>query len=329
MRNHMRHSSVNALIFVPIYFYLTTQIAFRFGDSVCFSLLSAFIMYLTRLPVVVLFFSNSGRTFFIAVNVFQSLIAYRDEWTSRRRFKAHHTMTSSTQRINHILSRLMPPMVVEQIRSLGPDAPLPSHYYRFACIAQSDLVGFTKIACNRCPTEIIDLVSELFGLFDLLTDKFGVCKLETIGDAYIAGQADKPLTVENSPVSVVRFGMAMVTATADWAKDREMKVNCRVGVHSGECVGGIVGTEMQRYHLFGKFMGVLELLESTAPEGEVQVSAACMQAVQRFVRKEPNQAVGIDFVQREGAQLITSKGDEHALSDVGGRTYIARAGTAV
>eukprot|EP00438_Fugacium_kawagutii_P005497 Skav227041 [mRNA] locus=scaffold72:374131:380220:+ [translate_table: standard] len=51
-------------------------------------------------------------------------------------------------------------------------------------------------------------------------------------------------------------------------------VSCRVGIAHGECIGGIVGTEMQRYHLFGELMSELEVLESTAPEGCVQVLLA-------------------------------------------------------
>merc|ERR1711862_714241 len=87
------------------------------------------------------------------------------------------------------------------------------------------------------------------------------------GDAYIAGQADEPLTLTNKPISVVLFGLDMVRSTHEWSRSIGESVSCRVGVHTGECIGGIVGTEMQRYHLFGALMSGVEVLESTAPEG--------------------------------------------------------------
>ena len=71
------------------------------------------------------------------------------------------------------------------------------------------------------------------------------------------------------------------------------KKNC-LGVHHGECVGGIVGsvlrlalesllvgacwgpgTGMMRYHLFGEFMSIVDILEATSKEGVCQISDAC------------------------------------------------------
>ena len=36
----------------------------------------------------------------------------------------------------------------------------------------------------------------------------------------------------------------------------------------GQCIGGIVGMDMQRYHLFGKLIHELQLLESPGPGEE-------------------------------------------------------------
>merc|ERR1712228_93054 len=115
----------------------------------------------------------------------------------------------------------------------------------------------------------------------------GIYKVETVGDAYIAGQAEPPLTDNRSPLSVVLFGLEMVKATHAWSKDMGEAVSCRVGVHTGKCIGGIVGEEMQRYHLFGNLLTGLEVLESTAPEGKVQVSSSCKLACERMP-KDPS-----------------------------------------
>merc|ERR1740123_132002 len=88
--------------------------------------------------------------------------------------------------------------------------------------------------------------------------------------------AEAPLTAENSPINVVLFGLDMVHSVAEWAAKQKIHgITCRVGVHSGECIGGVVGSTMQRYHLFGDLLSGLEILESTAPAGQVQVSEAC------------------------------------------------------
>merc|ERR1712190_705683 len=84
------------------------------------------------------------------------------------------------------------------------------------------------------------------------------------------------------------------------------------------------GTEMQRYHLFGELMTVLEVLESTAPEGKVQVSGDAMKAAQHDVlAQQRGLCAGIHFVKREGDCLMTSKGDEYSFDRCGGRTFLA------
>jgi len=170
-----------------------------------------------------------------------SFFALSNEQNSRARFKATCALKDTHQRIERILNTLMPPMVVEEIRDMPVNATPPCHKYGCATIAQSDLVGFTKLASKRKPYEVVEFISELFGYFDVLTDERGVYKVETVGDAYIAGQADFPLTTENKPCSVVLFGLDMVRKTLEWSAKRDLGVNCRVGVHTGECIGGIIG----------------------------------------------------------------------------------------
>merc|ERR1712217_112737 len=153
-------------------------------------------------------------------------------------------------------------------------------------------------------------------------DKYGMYKVETVGDAYIAGQAEPPLTDRNSPVDVILFGLEMIKATHEWSRNMGEHVSCRVGVHHGKCIGGIVGTEMQRYHLFGSLLTGLEVLESTAPEGKVQVSSACKEAAEQHMQQQGMQSKIIVQFRERTEQLKTSKGEVHNCEEVGGPTFV-------
>eukprot|EP00438_Fugacium_kawagutii_P018166 Skav206366 [mRNA] locus=scaffold3448:418944:430540:- [translate_table: standard] len=197
-----------------------------------------------------------------------------------------------------------------------------------ATIAQSDLVGFTTLASSREPMEVVRIISELFDKFDDLADQYRIYKVETVGDAYIAGQADNPLTSCNQPLLVVLFGIQMTMVTRTWSAQKGENISCRVGVHTGECVGGMVGESMQRYHLFGDLMRRLEILEATAPTGQVQVSRACKHAVETQIQRHPQEVADVMehvFFQLRAEQVLTSsKGEVHDYSEVGGPTYLAR-----
>eukprot|EP00927_Polykrikos_kofoidii_P008877 TRINITY_DN13703_c0_g1_i1.p1 TRINITY_DN13703_c0_g1~~TRINITY_DN13703_c0_g1_i1.p1 ORF type:complete len:1132 (-),score=134.37 TRINITY_DN13703_c0_g1_i1:348-3743(-) len=247
------------------------------------------------------------------------------DFTSRSRFESRRHLASTSARVESILNTLMPPRVIEVLQELAPSSPAPSHLYKQSSVAQSDLCGFTKLASTRQPREVVEFIGQIFGLFDELTTEYEVYKVETVGDAYIAGQAGWPLTQRNAPVSVVLFGLEMIRAVHLWAKERGWDVSCRVGVHTGPCIGGIVGTEMMRYHLFGDSMHVLELMESTSLKGRVQVSTACQEAVLRQMAIEGKKSRDmLIFEERREADLSTSKGDAVNYSECGGPTYLVR-----
>jgi len=324
-----QYSAPSDEVFLPTfalsYYYMSRQHPFRFLPSLIFVPLSVALMVLVtepfdkKLDLGTLFFSISGKVLFVINSILTGRMARDEELVSRARFRARTAVDETQRRTQQILNTLMPPLVVQELR----DAPgvLPSHHYKDATIAQSDLCGFTKLAATRTPSEVVTFISDLFGQFDELTDKYGIYKVETVGDAYIAGQAEAPLTETNNPVNVVLFGLDMVTAVQDWSKKLGGEpVNCRVGIHSGECIGGIVGTDMQRYHLFGGLMTVVEVLESTAREGLVQVSPACRDAVSKSLAQEGMPSLMFKFEKRNETDLRTSKGELHSYDEVGGVT---------
>jgi len=273
-------------------------------------------------------YSYIGEIFFTIIITLHVIVAHAEEQASRLRFKLKHASELTSTRTEEILDTLMPPLVLKELQ--GPDLT-SSHKYRHATITQSDLCGFTKLASTVPPKRVVEFMSELFGDFDELTNIHQVYKIETIGDAYIAGVAETPLTAENSPVNVVLFGLAMVRSVAKWAKKQNIQgITCRVGVHHGECIGGVVGTRMQRYHLFGDLLVGLDILESTAPEGQVQMSEACKFEIERDLREtaaERNEAKRndvLDWQLRDVTELRTSKGEVHSFKEVGGPTYIVQ-----
>eukprot|EP00930_Biecheleria_cincta_P038496 TRINITY_DN26435_c0_g1_i1.p1 TRINITY_DN26435_c0_g1~~TRINITY_DN26435_c0_g1_i1.p1 ORF type:complete len:1109 (+),score=199.51 TRINITY_DN26435_c0_g1_i1:51-3377(+) len=275
-----------------------------------------------------LYYSCLGQGLFVALSCSNAVVAHDEEQSSRLRYKALKAVELTQDRIDRILRTLMPPLVVQGMR---PGEPHRSHHYKLATIAQSDLCGFTKLASSKSPAEVVGFISDLFGLFDLLTDVHKVYKIETVGDAYIAGMAEQPLTEQNSPLSVLLFGLDMVVETDKWAKNLGVNVTCRVGVHHGECTGGIVGNDMQRYHLFGELLTSLDILESTSVEGRVQISLKAKDAVEaQLALTNPNfQAPTADllrrlvtFERRTVPQLVTSKGETHEYNKVGGITFL-------
>ena len=109
-------------------------------------------------------------------------------------------------------------------------------------------MGFTSISAASTPMQIVDLLNDLYTLFDSIVQYFDVYKVETIGDAYMVVSG---LPVENGNIharEIARMSL-MILEKVHVFKIRHMPetpLKIRIGLHTGPCVAGVVGTRMPR-----------------------------------------------------------------------------------
>ena len=53
-------------------------------------------------------------------------------------------------------------------------------------VLQSDMRGFTAMSAIHPPEVVLGILSDMFAKFDMLASHYGVHKVKTIGDAYVA-----------------------------------------------------------------------------------------------------------------------------------------------
>ena len=116
----------------------------------------------------------------------------------------------------------------------------------------SDIVGWTPMSESVPTQQLIALLNDLFSAFDELTEKHGVFKAETIGDAYIVaagheGQAGP----SDATLRVVEFGLEMLEKVKTIRPPSGMQLQIRVGIHTGPAYSGVVGTKVPKYSFFG------------------------------------------------------------------------------
>nr|KAG5697776.1 hypothetical protein BaRGS_026733 [Batillaria attramentaria] len=170
-----------------------------------------------------------------------------------------------------LLYRMLPKVVAEKLKA---GTVVPPEMYEAVTIYFSDIVGFTSLASDSSPMEIVDLLNDLYSKFDSIIALHNVYKIETIGDAY--------MVVSGLPV---RNGDSHVSEVANMALDLLSSVTCfrirhrpdtqlslRIGIHTGPCAAGVVGLTMPRYCLFGDTVNMASRMESTGQPLKIQVS---------------------------------------------------------
>jgi class 3 adenylate cyclase len=140
----------------------------------------------------------------------------------------------------------------------------------------SDIVGYTELGGSMEPHLVMNMLDRLYTKFDVLSEKYDVFKVETIGDAYMAVAN---LHKDQSADHVHRlacFARAAVDAAAKTLISVEHPhmgtVRIRVGFHCGPVVATVVGKKNPRYCLFGDTVNMASRMESNSVAGKILCS---------------------------------------------------------
>lgn len=183
--------------------------------------------------------------------------------------KRLHEVELENAQHESLLHEIMPSHIVQRLLS-GENCISESH--QSVTILFSDIVGWTNIAESIPTSAVITLLNELFSAFDGLLSKFGVYKVETIGDAYMVAAGHDGTT--DHAKRVVNMGLGMLEAVKSVRPPPNMRLQIRVGVHSGPAFTGVVGQKVPRFCFFGDTVNVSSRMESNGVPGCIHISQA-------------------------------------------------------
>ncbi len=142
----------------------------------------------------------------------------------------------------------------------------------------SDLVGFTEISSKLDAQVVVSELNALFSRFDALCEGFGVEKIKTIGDAYLA-VGGLPGTDPDHVRAVAGLALEMVDAIRVPAATEGPGWRIRIGIHTGPAVAGVIGTRKFVYDVWGDTVNVASRLEASAEPNRIHVSQAVAQGL--------------------------------------------------
>jgi adenylate cyclase len=172
------------------------------------------------------------------------------------------------ERSEQLLLNILPAPIVSRLK--GGETVIADHLANVT-ILFADFVGFTELSSKLPAPELVGVLSRVFSSFDALALDFGVEKIKTIGDAYMAA-CGLFGTREDHAEAVADMAMAMMDALNRLNADLPAPLEIRIGVNSGDVVAGVIGTHKFVYDIWGDTVNVASRLESHSLPSRIQIS---------------------------------------------------------
>jgi adenylate cyclase len=224
---------------------------------------------------------------------------------------------SAQARVEALLLNILPEDVAERLQA-APDA-IADHFDE-ASILFADVVDFTPLAGRLDARELVAMLDRLFTLFDELVDRYGVEKIKTIGDCYMAA-AGVPRPRPDHAHALAGLALELRDRARAGVPGGDLRL--RIGISSGPVVAGVIGRRRFLYDLWGDTVNMASRMESHGTSDQIQITRATWELLGEDFVTEP---IGVIDVKGKGVvetwRLVSSTGRSApatAISMIGSR----------
>ncbi|XP_017016179.2 adenylyl cyclase X E isoform X1 [Drosophila takahashii] len=143
-------------------------------------------------------------------------------------------------------------------------------YPEVSCLV-ADMVNYTHLTTTLEAAQLVEILHDLFVNFDMAANRNRAMRIKFLGDAYncVAGI---PNYFPAHASCCVDQALEMIRITQDISGRRNLAINLRIGVHSGEVFAGIIGLTKWQFDIWSKDVDITNRLEMTGLPGLVHVS---------------------------------------------------------
>jgi class 3 adenylate cyclase len=215
----------------------------------------------------------------------------------------HDQLQVEQEKSEQLLLNILPKPIAERMKK-GEINIADSHPNVTVLLA--DLVGFTTLSAHIGPEQVVQLLNEIFSAFDLLTEKHGLEKIKTIGDAYmVAGgiSSPRPDHAEASAELALEMQQEIVRLNHEY----DTSVRLRIGICTGPVVAGVIGRRRFAYDLWGETVNLACRLESTGEAGKIQIAESTYDRLKHKYQFAPKHSLGVKGHDRQFAYWLNKR----------------------
>ncbi|NVJ85680.1 MAG: AAA family ATPase [Algoriphagus sp.] len=171
-----------------------------------------------------------------------------------------------------LLLNILPKEIASELIQTGKAS---ARLYEKVSVMFVDIKDFTRIAQRMNPDELVQNLQVFFTKFDEIMDKYGIEKIKTIGDAYMAA-GGIPSPTDDHAFQITKAAQEILSFSDEFneksALENKPIFNVRIGIHIGPVVAGVVGHRKFAYDIWGDTVNIASRMESNSETGKINVS---------------------------------------------------------
>jgi class 3 adenylate cyclase len=205
------------------------------------------------------------------------------------RVNTHLTIDLLARENERLLLNILPAPIADRLKA-GSETIADA--FAEVTVLFADIVGFTQLSAARPAQAIVELLNDLFTRFDLAARDFGIEKIKTIGDCYMAVCGLPDLCPDHTE-RMVGMALKMLQLAKECGDERGTPLQLRVGINSGPVVAGIIGRRKFIYDLWGDTVNLASRMESHGVPGGIQVTRPVFEKLQARYAFEARGAIEV------------------------------------
>ncbi|WP_371261592.1 adenylate/guanylate cyclase domain-containing protein [Rivularia sp. PCC 7116] len=245
------------------------------------------------------FMTKNGQTIFLEGNLNCKFVEGKPAATRAifrdvtARISAEKALRHQQEQTEKLLLNILPVSIANRLKQ---EPGTIAEHFEDVTVMFADIVGFTQIAASVTAKTLVNLLNQIFSLFDRLSLKYDLEKIKTIGDAYMV-VGGLPTRNSNHPQAIAAMALEMQNAIETFNKRNNLNLSIRIGIHTGSVVAGVIGLQKFSYDLWGNTVNIASRMESHGLPGKIQVTEdTCKRLQHKFI------------LEKRGEILVKGKG---------------------
>lgn len=195
----------------------------------------------------------------------------------------HALLAIEQEKSEHLLLNVLPKHIASRLKD---EETLIADGHEDVTVMFADITNFTRLTEKMVPGELVAILNTIFSRFDMMTDKYGLEKIKTIGDAYmLVGGLTK--NRESYVKDVVDMAVEMRKFVSVHTELIRLGIGIHIGIATGPAVAGVIGHKRFIYDVWGDAVNIASRLTDEGKKGDILIDKTSYSRLQHLFVFEP------------------------------------------